>query len=95
MFLIGTFLCPAADRWEIAATTAEQDAGIEAMGMIGFSDPFLRAMIGQIVTERRIYLLRRKQIHAMPPRAVWSGIDGSGTVSNVNMKSKSIVRLIV
>ncbi len=55
MFLIRTFSCPAADRWEIAATTAEQDAGIEAMGMTEFSDSFARAMIGQIVTQLRTY----------------------------------------
>lgn len=55
MFLIRTFTCPAGDRWEIAATTAEQDAGIELMGMSGFSDPFARAMIGQIVTQLRTY----------------------------------------
>ena len=55
MFLIRTFSCPAADRWEIAATTAEQDAGIEAMGMAEFSDSFARAMIGQIVTQLRTY----------------------------------------
>ena len=55
MFLIRTFSCPAEDRWEIAATTAEQSAGIKAMGMAEFSDSFARAMIGQIVTQLRTY----------------------------------------
>jgi hypothetical protein len=55
MFLVRTFTCPAADRWEIAAFPAEQDVGIRAMGLDEFSDDFARAMIGQIITQVRTY----------------------------------------
>ena len=55
MFLVRTFKCPAADRWEIAAFPAEQDVGINAMGLDEFSDDFARAMIGQIITQVRTY----------------------------------------
>jgi len=44
-----------ADRWEIAAFPAEQDVGINAMGLGEFSDTFARAMIGQIITQVRTY----------------------------------------
>lgn len=55
VFLVRSFMCPAADRWEIAAFPAEQDLGIQAMGLDGFSDAFARAMIGQIITQVRTY----------------------------------------
>lgn len=55
MFLVRTFTCPAVERWEIAGTLAEQDAGIDAMDISAFSDAFARAMIGQIVTQLRTY----------------------------------------
>ena len=55
MFLVRTFTCPVADRWEIAAFPAEQDVGIKAMGLGEFSDAFARSMIGQIITQVRTY----------------------------------------
>ena len=55
VFLVRTFTCPAADRWEIAAFPEEQDVGIKAMGLDGFADDFARVMIGQIITQIRSY----------------------------------------
>jgi len=55
MFLVRTFTCPAADRWEIAAFPAEQDVGIKAMGLGDSPDAFARSMIGQIITQVRAY----------------------------------------
>jgi hypothetical protein len=54
-FLIRTFQCPAADRWDTISTEAEQDLGIKAMGIDTFSDPFARQMIGTIITQLRSY----------------------------------------
>ena len=54
-FLLRTFTCPAAERWEIAAFPDEQDVGIAAMGLDGFADDFARMMIDQIITQIRSY----------------------------------------
>ena len=54
-FLIRTFSCPEAERWDIVSTDGEQDAGIEAMGLGTFSDPFARQMISIIITQLRTY----------------------------------------
>lgn len=54
-FLIRSFMCPAAERWDIVSTDAERDAGIEAMGLGEFEEPFARMMIGSIITQLRSY----------------------------------------
>lgn len=54
-FLIRTFSCPAADRWDIVSTDGEQDVGIEAMGLGTFQDAFARQMISIIITQLRTY----------------------------------------
>ena len=55
MFLIRTFSCPAADRWDIVSTNGEQDAGIAVMGLGIFSDSVARQMISIIITQLRTY----------------------------------------
>lgn len=57
VFLVRTFECPAADRWEIAGSSAEQDAGIKAMGLGEFDDAFARSMVGQIIIQVRSRVL--------------------------------------
>jgi hypothetical protein len=54
-FLVRTFTCPAAERWDIVSTDGEQDAGIKAMGLGVFSEPFARQMISIIITQLRTY----------------------------------------
>lgn len=54
-FLVRTFTCPAADRWDIVSTDAERDVGINAMGLGDFEEPFARMMIGSIITQLRTY----------------------------------------
>lgn len=54
-FLIRTFTCPPADRWDIVSTDAERDLGIKAMGLADFEDPFARMMIATIITQLRSY----------------------------------------
>lgn len=54
-FLIRSFMCPAAERWDIVSTDAERDAGIEAMGLGEFEEPLARMMIGSIITQLRSY----------------------------------------
>ena len=83
MFLIRTFSCPAEDRWEIAATTAEQDAGIEAMGMAEFSEPFARAMIGQIVTQLRTY-----SIGFRVDGFIWKNLPGLRQKQEIEIRSQ-------
>lgn len=53
VFLVRTFTCPEADRWEIAGTPEEQDVGIEAMGMGDFPEDLARSLIGQIIVQVR------------------------------------------
>ena len=83
MFILRTFSCPAANRWEIAATTAEQDAGIEAMGMTEFSDPFARAMIGQIVTQLRTY-----SIGFRVDGFIWKNLPGLRQQQEIEIRSQ-------
>jgi hypothetical protein len=54
-FLVRTFTCPPAERWDIVSTDAERDAGIKAMGLGEFEEPFARMMIGSIITQLRTY----------------------------------------
>jgi hypothetical protein len=54
-FLCRALSLPSADRWDMAATTAEQDTGIRLMGLGVFNDDFARSMIGQIITQVRSY----------------------------------------
>lgn len=54
-FLIRTFTCPAADRWDIVSTDAEQEPGIKAMGLSEFAEPFAKMMISSIITQPRTY----------------------------------------
>ena len=46
VFLQRSLELPEADRWEIAATPAEQARGIRTMGLDGFDDGFARNMVG-------------------------------------------------
>ncbi len=55
LFLIRTFTCPAADRWDIVSTDAEQEVGIKAMGMGDFQEQFAKIMISSIITQLRTY----------------------------------------
>ena len=54
-FLVRTFSCPAADRWDIVSTDEEQAVGIEAMGLGIFSEAFAKQMISIIITQLRTY----------------------------------------
>ena len=49
------FSCPVGDRWEVVATAAEEQAGIEAMGLGGYPLDSARALEGTIVTQLRTY----------------------------------------
>ncbi len=55
MFLVRTFSCPSADRWDIVSTDAEQAVGIQAMGLGEFDEPFAKMMISSIITQLRTY----------------------------------------
>jgi hypothetical protein len=54
-FLSRTLSLPPAERWDIAATAAEKDEGIRAMGLSVFKDDFARSMMDQIITQTRSY----------------------------------------
>ena len=54
-FLIRTFTCPAAERWDIVSTDTERDLGIKAMGLGEFEEPIARMMISSIITQLRTY----------------------------------------
>jgi hypothetical protein len=54
-FLTRTLSLPPAERWNLAATAAEKDAGIRSMGLGVFNDDFARSMMDQIITQTRSY----------------------------------------
>jgi hypothetical protein len=54
-FLSRTLSLPPAERWDIAATAAEKEEGIRAMGLGVFNDDFARSMMDQIITQTRSY----------------------------------------
>jgi hypothetical protein len=70
-FLIRSFMCPTAERWDIASTDAERDAGIEAMGLGEFEEPFARMMIGSIITQ-----LRTDSIGFRVDDWIWKNLPG-------------------
>ncbi len=70
-FLVRTFTCPAADRWDIASTDAERDVGIKAMGLGEFEEPFARMMIDSIITQLRTY-----SIGFRVDDWIWKGLPG-------------------
>ena len=53
VFLLRSLALPPAERWDVASTPAEQDAGIRTMGLGVFPDDFARSMFGQIVSQTR------------------------------------------
>jgi len=55
VFLQRSLALPEADRWDIAATPAEHDRGIQTMGLDVFDEGFARNMVGQIITQTRTY----------------------------------------
>jgi hypothetical protein len=55
VFLLRSLSLPTAERWDIAATPAEHDRGIQAMGLDVFDDGLARSMVGQIITQTRTY----------------------------------------
>ena len=82
-FLIRTFTCPAADRWDIASTDAERDVGIKAMGLGGFDEPFARMMIGSIITQLRTY-----SIGFRVDDWIWKNLPGLREQQEVEIRSQ-------
>jgi len=54
-FLVRTFSCPPADRWDIVSSDDERNLGIEAMGLADFEEPLARMMLDSIITQLRSY----------------------------------------
>lgn len=54
-FLVRLFSCPVDERWEVVATSEEQQRGIEALELTGFPQDFAQGMIDQIVIQLRTY----------------------------------------
>ena len=54
-FLVRLFSCPVGDRWLITSTAAEEQAGIEAMGLGSYPPDFTRIMESKIVMQLRTY----------------------------------------
>ena len=82
-FLIRTFSCPAADRWDIVSTNGEQDAGIAAMGLGTFSDPFARQMISIIITQLRTY-----SIGFRVDEWIWNNLPGLRQQQETEIRSQ-------
>ena len=54
-FLVRQFSCPVGERWVVMSTAAEEQAGIEAMGLGGHPPDYARTMEARIVTQLRTY----------------------------------------
>ncbi len=54
-FLVRTFSCAPADRWDIVSSDDERDLGIAAMGLADFEEPLARMMLDSIITQLRSY----------------------------------------
>ena len=86
MFLVRMFSGPVADRWDIAAFTAEQDAGIRAMGLGVFPDAFTRSMIDQIITQLRTY-----SIGFRVDDWIWKNLPGLRQQQEAEIRSQQAV----
>ena len=54
-FLVRLFSCPAGARFEVMASPAEQEVGMEAMGLGELPPDFARSMVDQTVIQLRTY----------------------------------------
>lgn len=54
-FLVRLFSCPAEERFEVMASPAEQEVGMEAMGLGELPPDFARSVVDHIVVQMRTY----------------------------------------
>jgi hypothetical protein len=82
-FLIRTFTCPPAERWEIVSTDAERDLGIKAMGLADFEEPFACMMIDSIITQLRSY-----SIGCRADDWIWNNLPGLREQQEAEIRSQ-------
>lgn len=54
-FLVRLFSCPAAERWDVVSSAAEQEAGVRVMRLDEYPRDFAAPMVGQLVVQLRSY----------------------------------------
>ena len=54
-FLFRLFSCPAEERFEVIASPAEQEVGMNVLGLTDWSPDFARSMVDNIVVQLRTY----------------------------------------
>ncbi len=92
-FLSRTLSLPPAECWDIAATAAEKEEGIRAMGLGVFSNDFARSMMDQIITQTRSYpvVLRQEDPQAWLNLAM--NLEQGGNVADAETAYARVIAL--